>query len=107
MNSSNDIPRNETRLEMNFGSEKRRNPDPHKLSKYMTERQSMQKAKGMEDAFVLQVFLHLLFDRSKTRKDVPVSVHDSFGVARGAGGEDDLDGVGFGNAVDGAGFVKG
>ena len=53
----------------------------------------------MEDALIFQVFLHLLFDRSKTGKDIAVRMNDAFRVGGGAGSEDYLDGIGFGQVI--------
>jgi hypothetical protein len=60
----------------------------------------MEESDGVKGTLKLQVFLHLLLDRSKTRKDIGVRVDDTFRLCGGSGGEDYLDGIGFGEGVD-------
>ena len=53
----------------------------------------------MKDALVFQILLHLTLDRPQTGEDICVSVNDTLGVARGAGGEDDLQRIVFRKSV--------
>jgi hypothetical protein len=60
----------------------------------------------VEDALILQVLLYLSLDRSQTGKDITVRVNDAFGIGGGAGGEDDLGGIGFAKIFDGRRLVQ-
>src|SRR5271167_3022443 len=62
----------------------------------------MKESQRMEDALVLQVFLHLLLDRSKTGKDISMCVNNTLRIAGRAGGEHDLHWVRFAKSFDGA-----
>ena len=53
----------------------------------------VQESERMEDAFVLQVLLHLRLNGPQAGQDVVMSVDDALRLAGGAGSEDDLKSV--------------
>ncbi len=55
----------------------------------------------MKGTFVFEVFRHFLFDGLEAGENVSVGVDDAFGLAGGAGSEDDLQGIGGGQVIDG------
>ena len=56
----------------------------------MAEGQQIQKANGMHEAFVLQILLHLRFQRRDVRKNISMGNHDTLGLGGGARSENNL-----------------
>ena len=57
----------------------------------MAQRQQIQEAHWMHEAFVLQIPADLFFERRDIRQHVAVRDHDSPGLGGSARGEDDLE----------------
>ena len=90
-----------------LGGEQGRGPQSHELAEDMAEWQRVQDANGVKGLLELEILLHLLLDGSKAREHVAMGVDDAFGIAGGAGGEDDLQRVVGHQVVDGDGLLRG
>ena len=91
MDGRNQPGRVQLRFKVDFSSQKCWNPEPHKLSEDMAEWKAMQEAQRMHPTLILEVFLHLAFDRSHAGEDVLVSVNDPLWLRSRPRGEDDLE----------------
>ena len=60
----------------------------------MAEGQQIEKAEGMEEALILEIFGDFRGQRREVGGDVGVGENDTFRVSGGAGGEDDFEGIG-------------
>ena len=82
--------RGEAAFEMELGGEDGRNPEAHGLAEDVAERQRVQNAQRMDEPLVAHVGLGAFFDGPDAGEHIAVREHDAFGVAGGAGGEENL-----------------
>ena len=76
------------------GAKNLREENSEKLAEDVAQRQEIEKAQRMKDAFVAAVAREFFFDRSKIREKIAVREDDAARLRRGAGREDDFDWVG-------------
>src|SRR5580698_458569 len=67
-------------LKDHSSTQQRRQEHPKKLAEDVAERKQIQKPYGMNEAFVLQILLHLTFERRDIRQHVAVSNYHSLGI---------------------------
>ena len=84
-----------------------RNPQAHGLAEDVAQGQRVQDAQRMDQTYIAQVGLRCFFNGPDAGQHIAVGEHDPFGVARGAGGEEDLERCVGGDAGDGAGLFSG
>ncbi len=95
----------EAGLEVDFGREDGGDPEAHHLAEDVAEGEGVEEAEGVYDALVTHVGLSGEADGFEAGEDVAVGVDDAFGVAGGAGGEEDLEGRVVGESGDGDGLL--
>ena len=89
-NEFDEARRGEPALEVQFGFEDGRNPQPHGLAEDMAQRKRVQNAQRMDQPLVAHVGLRAVFNGTDAGQHVAVSDHHALGLARGAGGEENL-----------------
>ncbi len=67
-----------------------RNPEAHGLAEDVAQRQRVQNAQRMNEPLIAHVWLGAVFDWADAGQHVAVREHDAFGIAGGAGGEENL-----------------
>ncbi len=87
---ANEARRGQAALEVELGPIDGRNPEAHGLAKDVAEGQRVQDAQGVDEPQVTQIGLGGCFNGADTGQHVAVSYDDAFGIACGAGGEEDL-----------------
>ncbi len=103
----NDAGSDQAAFEVKLGLIDGRNPEAHGLAEDVAQRQGVENAQGMDEALVAQIGLRRFRDGSHAGQHIAVGEHDALGIAGGAGGEEDLERGGGGEAGDGAGFFGG
>ena len=81
-------------LENDSAAQQRGKKDSEELAEDVAQRQQVQETNGMHEPLVLQIFSDFRFDGDEVADHVGVGEHDSLGLSRGAGGEDDFEWVG-------------
>ena len=77
------------------------------MAEDVTGWQGVEDSNGMEGALVLEILLHLLLNGCEAGEHVAVGVDDTFRIASGAGGEDDLEIVVGVEVIDNGGLLIG
>ena len=90
MNRCHDLGGIESVLENDSCAEQRRKKNSEELTEDVAERQQVEKAQRMKEAFVLEILRNLGGDGSEIAGHVGVGENDSLGLGGGAGGEDDF-----------------
>src|ERR1019366_2569212 len=81
-------------FEHDSSAEQRGKKNSQELSEDMAQRQQVEEANRMHQPLVLQVFSDFGFERGEVADHVRVGEHDSLGLGRGAGGENDFEWIG-------------
>ena len=81
-------------FENDGAAQQRGKKNSEELAEDVAQRQQVQKPNWMHEPLVLQIFSDFGFDRDEVADHVGVGEHDSLGLGRGAGGEDDFEWVG-------------
>src|SRR6185369_4348748 len=80
--SINDLRRIQRVLKEYFAAEQLRYEYPHELTEYVTQRDQVEKSQRVNEAFVLEIFPNLGFERIDVRKNILMSKADAFGLGR-------------------------
>jgi len=82
--------RHQSALKVQFRPVNGRDPQPHGLAKHVAQRQRVQNPQRVDQTHIAQIRLRRVFDRPYAGQHVAVCDHNALGIARGAGGEQDL-----------------
>ena len=77
-------------FKVQLGGEDGRNPQTHGLAEDVAQRQRVQNAQGMDQPLVAKIGLRAVLDGPHAGQHVAVGDHDAFGIAGGAGGEENF-----------------